>query len=95
MKKNVLSSGAVMIVALLFYNPSFSQSQDETNILVFSKTAGYRHESIEPGLEAIKQLGQQHGFQVSASEDSTLFDGGKLEGIDVIVSSEYHRRYFG
>ena len=83
MKLNIF--GTVIALVSLTYFSAFSQSQDESSVLVFSKTAGYRHESIEPGIEAIKQLGEQHGFQVVASEDSTRFDRGKLEGIDVVV----------
>lgn len=44
-----------------------------SKILVFSKTNGYRHESIEPGLAAIKRLGTTNGFEVVYSEDSMIF----------------------
>jgi len=39
-------------------------------ILVFSKTAGFRHVSIEPGITAIQALGARHGFSVEATEDA-------------------------
>ena len=32
------------------------------NVLVFSKTAGFRHDSIPAGIAAIQQLGEDHGF---------------------------------
>ena len=85
MKKKIVISGTVMVTAFLVGFSAFSQSQDKTNVLVFSKTAGYRHESIEPGIAAIQQLGQQHGFQVEATEDSSVFDGDQLKDVDVIV----------
>ncbi|MDE0958927.1 MAG: ThuA domain-containing protein, partial [Planctomycetota bacterium] len=34
------------------------------SILVFSKTAGFRHGSIQPGQKAITAIGQKHGFRV-------------------------------
>jgi type 1 glutamine amidotransferase len=42
-------------------------------VLVFSKTTGYRHESIETGVAAIRQLGVAHGFGVDATEDAAAF----------------------
>ena len=34
------------------------------NVLVFSKTAGFRHDSIPAGIAAIQQLGAENGFAV-------------------------------
>ncbi len=42
-------------------------------VLVFSKTAGYRHDSIPAGVEAIRELGSAHGFEVTATEDASVF----------------------
>ena len=38
-------------------------------ILVFSRTAGYRHDSIEPAVDAFHALGAEHGFTVVATEE--------------------------
>jgi type 1 glutamine amidotransferase len=53
--------------------------------LVFSKTAGYRHESIPDGVEAIRTLGEQHRFAVDASEDATLFSDERLARYAVVI----------
>ncbi|ADJ48501.1 hypothetical protein AMES_6675 [Amycolatopsis mediterranei S699] len=42
-------------------------------VLVFSKTAGYRHDSIPAGVRAIRELGAAHGFDVTATEDAPEF----------------------
>jgi len=42
-------------------------------VLVFSKTAGFRHSSIGPGHAAIEQLGADNNFQVDHTEDATAF----------------------
>lgn len=47
-------------------------------LLVFSHTTGYRHASIAAGVEAIRQLGTRHGFQVDATEDPAVFTEGNL-----------------
>ncbi|WP_410569548.1 ThuA domain-containing protein [Amycolatopsis sp. cmx-4-61] len=41
-------------------------------VLVFSKTAGFRHESIPAGVRAIRDLGAEHGFDVTATEDAAV-----------------------
>ena len=40
------------------------------DVLVFSKTAGFRHDSIPAGIRAIQRLGAQYGFTVTATEDA-------------------------
>ncbi|WP_410642284.1 ThuA domain-containing protein [Amycolatopsis sp. lyj-346] len=45
-------------------------------VLVFSKTAGYRHDSIPAGIEAIRELGSVHGFDVTATEEAPVFTAG-------------------
>src|SRR5262249_48639451 len=37
-------------------------------VLVFTKTAGYRHESIGAGIAAVKTLGADHHVAVEATE---------------------------
>lgn len=54
-------------------------------ILVFHRTAGYRHSSIEAGLEAIEQMGDASGFEVDDSEDASVFSTENLHGYAVIV----------
>ncbi|MCE7079308.1 ThuA domain-containing protein [Streptomyces sp. ST2-7A] len=38
-------------------------------VLVYSRTADYRHESIPYGVAALRELGAEHGFPVTATED--------------------------
>ena len=55
------------------------------SVLVFSKTAGYRHDSIPSGIAAIRALGEQNDFRVDASEDATLFNDRNLAQYRVVV----------
>ena len=55
------------------------------DILVFSKTAGYRHKSIPAGIAAIGALGEWNGFRVDASEDASAFNDDNLARYRVIV----------
>jgi type 1 glutamine amidotransferase len=54
-------------------------------VLVFSKTAGFRHASIQDGIVMIEMLGATHNFSVEASEDANLFNDTDLAEYDVIV----------
>jgi len=54
-------------------------------LLIFSKTAGFRHSSIDEGIAAIKVLGQQNAFHVDAAEESTLFTDAVLAKYDAVV----------
>ena len=42
-------------------------SVKKNSLLVFSKTNGYRHESIEAGIAAIKKLGIENNFDGEAT----------------------------
>jgi PKD repeat protein len=54
-------------------------------VLVFSKTAGFRHSSIAPGHTAIEQLGADNDFQVDHTEDSTAFRDDILGHYDSVI----------
>ncbi len=55
------------------------------NVLVFSHSTGFRHDSIEPGVAAIKALGEREGFTVVATEDPAVFSDAKLRDFQVIL----------
>ncbi|HMC54805.1 MAG TPA: ThuA domain-containing protein [Gemmatimonadaceae bacterium] len=55
------------------------QAQIQPRVLVFSKTAGFRHTSIEPGIAAVRKLGAENGFAVDATEDASVFTDRNLK----------------
>jgi type 1 glutamine amidotransferase len=66
--------------------PNFAHYGGPTyKVLVFSKTSGFRHDSIPAGIEAIKELGRQNNFIVDATEDSTAFTDENLGQYKAIV----------
>ena len=52
---------------------------------MFSKTAGFRHDSIPQGIAAIQALGTANGFTVDATEDAAQFTDANLAQYDVVV----------
>jgi cytochrome c len=64
--------------------PAAAQSPAR-RVLVFSRTAGYRHASIELGIAAVRKLGQENGFTVDASEDPSGFTDANLRQYQAVV----------
>jgi cytochrome c len=54
-------------------------------ILLFSKTTGFRHESIPDAIAALEKLGAQHGFAVDATEDAATFTDERLGHYRAVV----------
>jgi type 1 glutamine amidotransferase len=54
-------------------------------VLVFSKTAGFRHDSIPAGIAAIRSLGRANGFSVTATENAKAFAAKNLRRFDAVV----------
>ncbi|MBB4901202.1 lectin [Streptomyces griseomycini] len=54
-------------------------------VLVFSKTAGFRHSSIDDGIAALRDLGTANNFSVVATEDAQAFTTGNLARYKAVV----------
>lgn len=54
-------------------------------VLVFSRTLGFRHESIAAGHALLQSLASAHGFVAVASEDAVQFNATTLAGFDTVV----------
>ncbi len=78
--KNLLKLAILLAVSL----PSLSQNQ---KVLIFSKTAGYRHGSIPFAKSAIEKLGRENGFSTEYTEDSELFNDLNLRQYDAVIFS--------
>jgi len=57
----------------------------EKNILVFSKTEGYRHASIPEAHLAIRDIGSSIGAEVDSTEDASIFSDEGLGKYDLVV----------
>ncbi|MDZ7632165.1 MAG: ThuA domain-containing protein [Gemmatimonadaceae bacterium] len=54
-------------------------------VLVFSKTAGYRHESIDAGKTALMALGAANGFTVDTTDDAARITEDSLKQYAAVV----------
>ncbi|MGH3875623.1 MAG: ThuA domain-containing protein [Actinophytocola sp.] len=60
-------------------------NHEDPTVLVFSKTAGFRHDSIPTGIAAIQELGAANGFAVEATEDAAAFTAENLSHYSAVV----------
>ncbi len=55
------------------------------NIVVFTKTVGYRHESISAGLKMLYDQSKNQNWVITATENSEMFNDNFLSAFDVAV----------
>ncbi len=75
----------LVLLALVAALASHAAPAQQPRVLVFSKTAGYRHSSIPKGIAAIRKLGQEHGFAVDTTEDAGGFTQKNLARYAAVV----------
>ncbi|MFD9539461.1 ThuA domain-containing protein [Streptomyces sp. NPDC060022] len=71
--------------ALLSPGVQSAAAAEPYQVLVFSKTAGFRHDSIPAGITGIQQLGTANDFTVTATEDAGAFTPQNLAGYAAVV----------
>ena len=54
-------------------------------MLVFTKTAGYRHDSIPAAVQVVRDLGARNGFAVDATEDDAVFTEPRLARYGAVI----------
>jgi type 1 glutamine amidotransferase len=70
---------------LVLFACSFAFARKEPRVLVFSKTAGFHHQSIPQGQKAIQQLGAANHFQVDTTSDASVFTADNLKQYAAVV----------
>ncbi|PWN07584.1 ThuA domain-containing protein [Rhodohalobacter mucosus] len=99
LNSNQLKSAAPWIVAPLLFaaatgcggmkeknQPTVDKSASGTHsLLVFSKTTGFRHESIEAGVEALQKLGRELNLSLTFTENSEYMGSDSLFNHDGIL----------
>ncbi len=85
--RTLLGGAAATLAALaLLVQPSPVNAADTAyDVLVFSKTAGFRHDSIPAGIQAIRDLGAANSFTVTATEDGNHFTTGNLSRYEAVI----------
>lgn len=80
----VLALLAALLTGASAQPPTAGPLADKT-ILIFSHSTGFRHDSIEPGAEALAGMIARAGGEAVTSEDPDLFSAAGLERFDAIL----------
>jgi cytochrome c len=75
----------VLLTLLLLSSASLFTLTAQNRILVFSKTAGYRHSSIEVGKVFFQKMGADKGFAVDTTENASAFTEQNLKRYKCVV----------
>jgi cytochrome c len=59
--------------------------KQKPRVLVFSKTKGYRHESIGVGKLTLMELGEKNGFEVDTTENADFFAEDSLKRYQAVI----------
>ncbi|MCA0363387.1 MAG: ThuA domain-containing protein [Bacteroidetes bacterium] len=78
MKKTALGIGFLLLSFISF-------AQTKINALVFSKTAAFRHQSIDAGKAALAKMAKERGFLVSFTEDAGQFTENNLKKFSTVI----------
>lgn len=89
--RRTIATASALLLGLAAAGSIACSSDPEANpkskaqVLVFSKTAGFVHDSIPAGIAAIRSLGRSNGFLVTATEDTKAFTAKGLRRFDAVV----------
>ena len=81
MKKSLF----VLLLISLLYTSCSHKRDGKPRILVFSKTAGFKHASIPVGITAIQKLGSENGFDVDTTKNAERFTEAELKKYSAII----------
>ena len=89
LSRTLRATALLVAVVLALFAPMTSTASAAPaaafRVLVFSKTTGFRHDSIPAGIAAIQQLGAQNNFAVDATEDDTRFTDTNLAQYAAVI----------
>lgn len=86
LRLGALATGVTMALALSTPVAHADQTaEDSFNALIFSKTTGFRHDSIPHGVALVEALGEEHGFETEHTEDSSVFNDEDLADYDAVI----------
>ncbi len=91
MKLTQLTLLIVACLAISTYAQESTSTQETTTqkmpelVMVFTKTEGYRHASIEKGVQTLRELGRENGFIALQTESGEDFTAGNLGNYKLVV----------
>ena len=81
--KNIFFKSTVLV--LLFVQATTAIYAQQFKVLLFTKTDGFHHESINEGVTAIKKLAERNTFSVDWHENAAIFNDKALEKYQAVI----------
>jgi uncharacterized protein len=86
MKITILTFGLLILFSFsMCAQEKEPEFETPAHILVFSKTSGFRHESLSSGIKMLFDLSKSQNWIITATEESSAFNPEILSGFDVVV----------
>ena len=85
MKKQIIFFSLLSWIFIISCKDESAGSTSGKRILVFAKTAAFRHSSIPNGKAAIQKLGKENDFAVDTTEDASVFTEDNLKKYAAVV----------
>lgn len=85
MRKTIAACKLLLVLTAFIVLSCTEDPLAKGKVLVFSKTAGYHHKSIDVGIKAIQQLGVKYNFEVDSTTDSTRFVYSNLKKYAAVI----------
>jgi uncharacterized protein len=75
----------VLLFSTLLLTGSTVSFSQQFKVLLFTKTDGFHHESIQEGVTAIRQLASRNNFTLDWQENASVFNDKELESYKVVI----------
>lgn len=83
--KFLIRVAPLLVAATMLLFTACNSPSATIDLLVFSKTEGFRHQSIEAGQAALEKMAAEKGFTVSFTEDAAEFTDANLRGYNAVL----------
>jgi type 1 glutamine amidotransferase len=81
-----MKNSKTFLLALVGLIATTAARAEQFSVALFTKTAGWHHESINEGVQAVRALGQLHDFKVFWTEDPTrVFKDEELKKYKAVI----------
>lgn len=94
-KKVIVFILSLVLVTTVFAQKTVKVNWKKVNVLVYTKNGeGYVHKNIDTASMALKQLGEQHGFGVTVSDNPAEFNENNLQKYSLVIFNNTNNNVF-
>jgi uncharacterized protein len=80
-----MKSILTLLLACGFLISGFCAHAEQFNVLVFTKTQDYHHQSIIAGVESLREMAKKHYFSMDWQDDASVFNDSNLTKFQAVI----------